>query len=140
MNDAQVTVNPYLNFNGNSEEVMKFYQSILGGDLQIMRFGDAQIKVPEESKNKVMHATLAFGTAIIMAADAMPNHKIIIGNNNAISVNTPSLEDATRIYMGLSMDGTILVPLDKQFWGDTFGMFEDKYGVQWMVHFGMEEK
>lgn len=82
-----------------------------------------------------MLATLVFEGAVDMAANAMFPQTIVVSNNNVISRNAISLVDAKRFYDGLSERDRILIPFDKMFWGDMLDTFEDKYCVQWMVHF-----
>lgn len=134
-----VTINPYLNFNGNSEEAFKFYQSVFGGELAMHRFSDT----PESSKmaksdlNKLMHVSLPIGNNFLMASDTMESmgHKFTQGNNFHISVNTDSKEEADRIFKALAEGGTVKMDLQDTFWGSYFGMLEDKFGIHWMIDY-----
>lgn len=134
MNQEKVTINPYLGFDKNCKEAMEFYQSVVGGELELMPFSEAPTEVPEDRKDGIMHAILVFDGAIIMASDTTGEQPIVIGNNNSISVSAPSKEKGAEIFNGLSEGGQVLVPYEKMFWGATFGMFVDKFGIQWMVN------
>lgn len=136
-------VNPYLNFDGQAEEAMTFYKSVFGGEFAgngIMRMGDApgMSNLSEEEKNRVMHVSLPLnGESMLMASDTLPSmgHKLVVGNNNYISLAPDSREEADRIFKGLSQDGQVEMPMQDQFWGDYFGSFKDKYGVCWMINY-----
>jgi PhnB protein len=136
-------VNPYLNFDGQAEEAMTFYKSVFGGEFAgngIMRMGDApgMSNLSEEEKNRVMHVSLPLnGESMLMASDTLPSmgHKLVVGNNNYISLAPDSREEADRIFKGLSQGGQVEMPMQDQFWGDYFGSFKDKYGVCWMINY-----
>ncbi len=132
-------VNPYLNFDGEAEEAFKFYRSVFGGDFKMnMKMSDAPgtEKLPDDEKNRVMHIALPIGNdTILMASDTLPSagHRLDKGNNNYICLHTDSRDEADRIFAGLSQNGDIQMPLEDQFWGDYYGSFSDKFGVNWMV-------
>lgn len=133
------TINPYLNFKGNTEEAFTFYKSIFGGDfLSVQRFKDTPeaTRLPEKDLNKIMHIALPIGNGnILMATDALESvgHAITQGNNFHLSVSTDSDEETRTLFNALAAGGKVTVPLDKMFWGSYFGMCTDKFGVQWMV-------
>lgn len=135
------TINPYLNFEGNTEEAFNFYKSVFGGEfVSIQRFKDTPEgdKVPAEDRDKLMHIALPIGNGIVlMGTDALESmgHKLIPGNNYHLSVSTESQDEADKLFNGLSEGGKIMVPIQKMFWGAYFGMFTDKYGTQWMVSY-----
>ncbi len=132
-------INPYLNFNGNTEEAFNFYKSVFDGEfLMIHRFKDTPEAGTTEAKDKdkIMHISLAIGKQnILMGTDALESkgHKVSAGNNFHLSINTDSEDETRTLFKRLSEGGTITVPLDKMFWGDYFGMCTDKFGIQWMV-------
>lgn len=136
------TMHPYLNFDGQAEEAFNFYKSVFGGEfLMLQKMGDAPDadKIPDNEKNRVMHVALPINEhTILMASDCLPSagHVLKKGNNMYISINTDSREEADRLFYGLSADGEIEMPMDDMFWGDYFGCFTDKFGIQWMVNFG----
>src|SRR3954468_5594153 len=119
MNESQLS--PYLNFNGNCEEAMNFYQSILGGTLEISRFSDfasPEMPIPDEQMNGVMHATLNNGTLSFMARDGRPDKAVVFGDSVSISIAGKDEEALTRYFNGLSEGGTVTMPLATQVWGD----------------------
>lgn len=140
-------INPYLNFNGNTEEAFNFYKSVFGGDFMggIMRFKDApeSEKMSEEDRNKVMHITLPIGDGnFLMATDSLESmgQKLIVGNNYQIMISPDSKEEAVRLFKGLSEGGNVEMPMQDQFWGAYFGAFADKFGVQWMIHYDKNQQ
>lgn len=136
-----VTINPYLNFKGNTEEAFNFYKSVFGGEfLTLMRFKDTPEadRVPDNEKDMVMHVALPIGKGnVLMATDALDSmgHTLTAGNNISLSVSTESEEEADKIFKGLSAGGKVTMPMGKQFWGSYFGMLNDKFGIQWMVSY-----
>ena len=145
------SMNPYLNFNGNTEEAFNFYKSVFGGEfVNLTRFRDTAEagKLSGADLDKVMHVALPIGKGnILMATDALESmgQKLVIGNNFYISVSTESEAETDKLYNGLSAGGKIELPVQKTFWGAYFGMFQDKYGIQWMISYdekhqkGLEE-
>ena len=134
-------INPYLNFNGTAEEAFHFYRSVFGGEFtMIQRFkenpdGDS---LPFDVQDKIMYIGLPIGDGnILMATDALEamGQKITNGNNYYISIEASTKEEADRLYTGLSAGGTIEQPLSDAFWGAYFGIFTDKYGIQWMINY-----
>jgi len=130
---------PYLNFNGNCGEAMQFYQSVLGGHLHVQTFGESPAPVADEHKDRVMHAELHNDDLAFMASDGEPSSQVQFGNN--INMSLMGSDEATlkRYFEGLSQGGQVTMPLAKQFWGDTFGMVTDKFGVNWMVNISSEQ-
>lgn len=136
------TLNPYLNFNGNTEEAFNFYKSVFGGEFVggISRFKDTPegAKMSAADGNKVIHIALPIGKSnMIMATDAMESmgQKLTAGNNFYLSLETESKDEADKLYDKLSAGGKIEMPLQDAFWGAYFGMFADKFGVQWMINY-----
>jgi PhnB protein len=137
------TINPYLNFNGNTEEAFNFYKSVFGGEFAaVMRFGDAppcdEMPVAETDKDKIMHIALPIGDGnLLMATDMLDSmgQTLIEGNNYSISINAESRAEADKLFSGLSTGGKVEMPLADAFWGDYFGMLQDKFGVRWMVSY-----
>lgn len=137
-----VTINPYLNFPGNTEEAFNFYKSVFGGEFpMLMRFGDVPPSgppMPDKFKDKIMHIALPIGKGnVLMGTDAIEEmgHKVTSGTNFHISVTPDSKEEADRIFNALSAGGKITMPIKDEFWGEYFGMFNDKFGIQWMVNY-----
>ncbi|MGH7458651.1 MAG: VOC family protein [Longimicrobiaceae bacterium] len=135
-------VNPYLNFDGNAEEAFNFYKSVFGGEfLAVIRFrdfGNNPMDVPEEDRNKVAHIALPLKEdTLLMGSDVLQSmkHSHKVGNNSYINLETESAEEAERLFNALSPGGQIEMPLQKTEWAEKFGMYGDKFGVQWMVNY-----
>lgn len=134
MTTAQLT--PYLYFDGQCREAMNFYQSILGGALEMSSFGEAPEKDQTNiDQERIMHAHLKNEGLMLMASDILPDSKQVIGNNVHVSLVGNNESELRAIFLGLSENsGKVDLPLEKQFWGDTFGMLTDKYGIHWMIN------
>ena len=132
-------INPYINFNGNAEEAFLFYKSVFGGEFAtIMRFGDMpNPNIPETENNKIMHIALPIGKNVLMANDVPEFMGKVNENENRskISISAESKEEADKLFNGLSAGGIIEMPIADSPWGSYFGMFRDKYGIEWMVDF-----
>ncbi len=134
-------INPYLMFNGTCEEAFLFYKSVFGGEFPyIGKYKDAPAeegeKLSEEALNRIMHVSLPIGNTNLMGSDSHPRYGDVgFGDNFSISINTESTDEADRIFNGLSAGGKVEMPMNKTFWGAYFGMFKDKFGVNWMVNF-----
>lgn len=134
-------INPHINFNGNAEEAFTFYRSVFGGDFsKIIRFKDLpglEMELSENEANKLMHIELPIGNSILMANDVPESMGRTNENENRskISVSTESNEEAIYLFEGLSAGGQIEVPVEENPDGSCFGMFRDKYGIEWMVAF-----
>ena len=134
-----VQLNPYLSFATNARDAMEFYQSVLGGELDISTFGDfGQSDTP--LADLIMHANLATPSGFtLMAADSPPQCDHIVGTNVSISLSGTDTEELRGYFAGLSEGGTILTPLAVQMWGDEFGMLTDKFGIHWLVNITVEK-
>ena len=134
-------INPYINFNGNAEEAFTFYKSVFGGEFaNITRFKDLSgpgFQAEEKEANKIMHIALPIGNNTLMAND-VPEHMGRVNENenrSKISITAESREEADRLFKGLSAGGQVEMPMDNSPWGSYFGMFRDKYGIEWMIDF-----
>ncbi|OXA99319.1 VOC family protein [Flavobacterium oncorhynchi] len=143
------TVNPYLVFNGNCEEAFLHYKSVFGGEFPyIGKFKDMPAaedggctQVSEKEANRIMHVSLPIGNTILMGSDSTEQSgDVAFGGNFSVSVNVESTEEADRIFNGLSEGGNVFMPMDKTFWGAYFGMFTDRFGINWMVNFDQTPK
>ena len=134
-------INPYINFNGNAEEAFNFYKSVFGGEFSlIIRFKDMSspdYPVAENESNKIMHIALPIGKNVLMASDVPESMGRVNENENRskISVSAQGREEADKLFHGLSAGGTIEMPIGDSPWGSYFGMFRDKFGIEWMVDF-----
>lgn len=139
------TINPYINFNGNAEEAFTFYQSVFGGEFgRIIRFKDLsgpEFPVPDDEADKIMRITLPIGDAVLIAND-VPKALGTVSeqeNRSKISVHTASREEADSLFNGLSAGGAVEMPMTDSPWGEYFGMFRDKYGIEWTVEFNSKD-
>lgn len=134
------TINPYLNFQGNTEDAFNFYRSVFGGEFMggIQRFKDVpgMEDMSEEDGEKVMHVGLPIGKGnYLMGTDTLASmgQSLTMGNNFYICISTDSKEEADQLFDGLSIGGKVEMPMQEAFWGAYFGMFADQFGVQWMI-------
>ncbi|MEY2595865.1 MAG: hypothetical protein RI965_1137 [Bacteroidota bacterium] len=137
------SINPHIHFNGNTEEAFEFYKSVFGGEyLKLIRFRDlnsmGEFIFPVEEENKIMHIALSIGPNSILMGSDVPS---ILGrvneneNRSKISVIADSKEEADNIFHGLSVGGSVEMPIGDAPWGSYFGMLRDKYGIEWMIEF-----
>ena len=136
-------INPHINISVNAKEAFNFYKSVFGGEFTyIGKFKDMPVDEncpppSEEEGNRIMHVSLPISKeTILMGSDSTSfSGEVTFGNNFAVSINTDSKEEADKLFNGLSANGTIIMPMEKTFWGAYFGMFTDKFGINWMVNF-----
>jgi PhnB protein len=144
------TINPYLNFKGNTEEAFNFYKSVFGGEFAaLMRFRDiAQaeggdgMQVAENELDKIMHIALPLGNGnVLMATDVLEStsQNFTVGDNISLSLSTDSREEADRLFDALSAGGSHVMPLADTFWGAYFGMCVDKFGIRWMFNYDYDQ-
>lgn len=135
------TINPYINFNGNAEEAFDFYKSVFGGEFtSVVRFKDLagpDFLVPESEADKLMRIVLPIGPNVLISNDVPAAMGPVNENENRskIAVSTETREEAERIFAGLSVGGTVEMPMDESPWGTYFAMFRDKFGIEWTVEF-----
>lgn len=132
-------INITLLYDGQTEAAFNFYKSVFGGEFSnVQRMKDMPNPHPmsAEESEKILHMAFPIGSAILMGMD-MPAGRGTVnqGNNFMITLDTSSKEEATKIFDGLSVGGTVMMPMADQFWGSYFGMFTDKFGIQWMVSY-----
>jgi PhnB protein len=134
-------INPHINFNGNAEEAFRFYQSVFGGAfINIVRFKDlanSEYPIAEKEADKLMHIALPIGKNLLMGNDVPESMGRVneMENRSKISINADSREEADKLFSGLSAGGTVEVPIEDSPWGSYFGMFRDKYGIEWMIDY-----
>ncbi|MFZ0064386.1 MAG: VOC family protein [Pyrinomonadaceae bacterium] len=131
-------VNPYLNFNGQCEAALKFYEQVLGAKTTFKQtWGDSPMAkhVPEETYNSILHSTLDVAGATIMCADSPPDsYKQPQGIQITLNFKDPS--EGERVFNALAEGGRIDMPFQATFWSTGFGMCADKFGIPWMVNCG----
>lgn len=139
-------INPYINFNGNAEEAFNFYKSVFGGAFaRVMRFKDLSnpaYPISEKEADKIMHIALPIGKNVLMANDVPESMGRVNEqeNRSKISISAESREEADQLFNGLSSGGEIEMPMGDSPWGTYFGMFRDKYGIEWMVDFDAKKE
>jgi len=130
---------PYLNFEGNAEEVLNFYKDALDGEVvMVSRYKDAPMPSDEDWKDKIMHARLKFGKSLIMISDGPKDFKTTFNGNIQLSIEVEDENKMEEVFNKLAAGGKVTMPLQKQFWGAKFGMLVDKFGTGWML--SREEK
>ncbi|WP_061270898.1 VOC family protein [Leptospira interrogans] len=140
-------INPHINFNGNAEEAFTFYKSVFGGEFaKIIRFKDLaspEFPVVKKEENKIMHIALPIGKYNMLMANDVPEAMGRTNENenrSKIVISAESKEEADKLFNGLSAGGQIEMSIADSPWGSYFGMFRDKYGIEWMVDFDPKYK
>lgn len=133
-------INPHINFNGNAEEAFNFYKSVFGGEFtKVVRFKElGNPNVSEKEAEKIMHIALPIGKSNVLMANDVPEFMGRVNENenrSKIAISAESKEEADKLFNGLSAGGAIEMPIEDSPWGSYFGMFRDKYGIEWMVNF-----
>jgi PhnB protein len=138
------TVNIYLTFNGNCEEAFNFYKSVFGGEFgYVGRFGemppqDGMPTIPDAEKNKIMHISLPVSKeTMLMGCDSSEalGEAIVVGNNFSITINGDNKVEADRLFNELSKGGKVTMSMNDTFWGSYYGLFRDKFDINWMINF-----
>lgn len=132
---------PYLNFSGNAEEAMKFYRSVFGGDLELIRFKDfpgGEAGVAADELDQLMHASLSLPDGrVLMASDApLRMGKVQFGTSTHVMIGVDSADEARRLYAGLSEGAQhIVMPLGDAGFAELYAALQDRYGIHWMIYF-----
>lgn len=130
-----IQMNPYLHFDSSAREAMEFYRSVLGGELEIMTFGDMGAEGPVPPPEGVMHAYLGTPDGFaLMASDGEPGRETGAPSGISVSLSGDDAEKLRGWFRGLAEGGTVDVPMEKQVWGDEFGQLTDRFGVRWLVN------
>ena len=130
-----VRLNPYLNFRESAEEAMDFYQSVFGGELTRMTFGDLPMGTDPAEAHKVMHSMLETEDGLTLMAADTPNYmEYNPGTSHSVSLSGDDEARLRGYWDKLSAAGTIVAPLNEAPWGDTFGMCVDQFGISWLVN------
>jgi len=128
---------PYLHFDGNCEEALNFYKSVFGGEItSLNRFEGSPMEseLPPGYGNKIMHANFKSPTLKFMGSDGMPGSRLESGSRVSLSLGGSDADEGRRVFDALAAGGTIGMPFQDMFWGATFGMLTDKYGIDWMIN------
>ena len=137
-----MTINAYLNFNGNCREAFEFYRSVFGGEYQALETfanGPADMKIDDADKDKIMHVSLPVGSSILMGSDmpAQFGPPRVVGDNFSLSYSAESREAADSLFARTSDGGKVTMPMQETFWGAYFGACTDRFGVNWQFIYEM---
>ncbi|MFG2982214.1 VOC family protein [Streptomyces sp. NPDC048258] len=128
-------LNPYISFDGDARQALEFYKGVFGGTLTLHTYGDFGGNEAGDAGDRIMHGMLETGSGFtLMGADNPPGTEHKPGNNIAVSLSGKDAGELRGYWEKLSAGGTVAVPLDKQMWGDVFGMCMDRFGITWMVN------
>jgi PhnB protein len=128
-------INAYLIFNGNCREAVTFYQKCLGSELQLITFGDMGGNVPPDAKDRIAHARISKGSAVLLASDNMPGMAFNAGDNSFVCIQCESVQETDKLFVALSEKGKIMQPPQETPWAARFAMFTDQFGTKWMLNF-----
>lgn len=134
---SEVKLNPYIARDGDAREMMEFYHKIFGGELTAQTYGESPMPAPDSHKDQLLHSALEASGVRIMAADTPPDMPLSSKHSNiSLSLTGKSADEADlkKMFEQLGEGGKVTMPLEKQFWGDVFGMVDDKFGNHWMVN------
>ena len=127
-------LNPYISFNGNARAALEFYEEVFGGTLVMNTFGEFGAGDGPEAE-KIMHGQLDTASGYtLMGSDTPPGMEHSPGNTMTVSLSGDDAGELRGYWDKLSADGTVTMPLERQMWGDEFGMCIDQFGVPWMVN------
>ena len=128
----KAALHPYLMFEGDCREAMAFYKDIFGGELNMMTFGQVDASCPDALRDQIMHASLMGGEVEFMGCDT-PRPGPLGSDKIQLSLSGFDETNLRKKFEQLSAGGTITIPMEKQMWGDIFGAFKDKFGIDWMI-------
>lgn len=137
-------MNVYLYFDGECREAFDFYRETFGGEFaSYMTFADGpeDMPVPPEARDRIMHASLPLGDAMLMGSDTFPGSEQphVVGTNFSITVPADSREACDALSAALAAGGTIETPMEETFWGSYFGQVRDRFGVRWMFNLDLSD-
>jgi len=129
-------IQPYLFFKGDCEEAFKFYERVLKGKIEAMlphAGTPAEQHTPAEWRDKILHARLTVGDAVLMASDAPPEH-YKAPQGFSVNLQIDQVAEAERVFNELSAGGKVTMPIQPTFWATRFAMFNDRFGIAWMIN------
>ncbi|MDR3586731.1 MAG: VOC family protein [Desulfosporosinus sp.] len=134
-----MTIESFINFNGNCREAVEFYAQVFGAEKQrIMTFGDAppdpKFTLPEEAKNLIMQTQLNINGSNIMFSDVFPGMPLVVGNNINLTILSKDIDEIKSLFNKLRVDGTIGMDLQETFWSKCYGSLIDKFGIPWQFN------
>lgn len=133
-------IQTYLTFDGSTREAMTFYQKCLGAELSIRSFRETGVETPKGAEDRIVHARLQKGTAVLMASDTLPGMPFKQGANFSINIDCESIPEIEKLFEAFSEGSQVTMPLQDTFWGARFGMITDRFGVSWMFNHELPKK
>jgi PhnB protein len=135
-----VSIDVYLNFNGNCRDAVEYYAEVFGIEKpKIMSFGDTppdpNYPLPEEAKNLVMHSRLNISGSNVMFSDVFPGMPFVEGNNVSLSLVSKDIDEVKAIFHKLKDGGKVGMELQETFWSKCYGSLKDKFGIEWQFNF-----
>ncbi len=131
---SQIAANPYVNFQGRTREALEFYHEALGGELMLMAMNSDGKLTDAGPDDRIMHGAVTSDGLLIMGTDGHPDYPPTKGDNVAIALSGSDFDRLSGAFDALSVGGTVKQALKTETWGDSFGYFEDKFGINWMVN------
>jgi PhnB protein len=134
-----LAIHAYLNYDGDCAQAFDFYKAAFGGEFRARQtFGEApgQEGLPAKMKDRIMHVALPVGNGSLLMGSDWADHlgPMIRGNAFCVTINLEDRKEADRLFAALSAGGKVTMPMSEAFWGAYFGMFADKFGIQWMIN------
>ena len=127
-------VNPYITYKGNCRAAIEFYRNALDAEVLFTQtMGESPMSGMGPADN-IIHSTIKVGESTIMMSDDPNTEGAASGGNISLAIGLNDPERAKRIFANLAKDGSVVMPLEKTFWAEAFGMVTDKFGVRWMVN------
>ncbi|UVI27760.1 VOC family protein [Paenibacillus spongiae] len=135
-----MSIDVYLNFNGNCREAVEYYAQVFGTDVRMMTtFGEAppnpEYPLPEEAKNLIMHARLDILGSNVMFSDVFPGMPFVAGNNISLAIVHTNLDELKSFFHKLKEGGTVGMELQETFWSKCYGSLKDKFGIEWQFNY-----
>lgn len=135
-----MSVDVYLNFNGNCRQAVEFYAEVFGTEKpQIMTFGEAppapEFSLPEQAKDLVMHTRLNIMGSNVMFSDVFPGMEFIVGNNITLALVLNDIDAVKSLFHKLKEGGTVVMELQETFWSKCYGQITDKFGIAWQFNY-----
>ena len=139
-----MSMNVYLNFDGNCREAVMFYSDVFNVEMpEMMAFGDMpadpNYPMPEEAKDRIMHARMDVFGGAIMFSDTFPGMPFVEGNNVILIVSLPDMDAVKAFFNLLKEDGKVEMELQETFWSKCYGSLVDKFGICWQFNYEEEQ-
>jgi PhnB protein len=126
-------VNPYIAFRGNCREAIEFYKMALDAEVLFSQTVGESPLSDIGPAGSIMHCTIKVGDSLIMMCDD-PKSEAVAGGNISLAIGLNDPERARQLFENLAQDGSTLMPLEKTYWAEAFGVVADKFGIKWIVN------